>query len=236
MSSSYFKAPRKRKPPSQRFLALRRVKNTLAVPLKLRIQRPATSSKSKNFYALTQHSRETPTRENLWGLRLGRDGKRRSPLPGSHHPRLSWKFVAGPSSSQPLLLFEVKQPLCVNAAYTGHPTDPAKGRFRHPARKGEAQRAFRTGFHQPPALCGGPSPAILRHSLHIQFRQSIPLAAAVVKIFGGKILILYQGALQNFHAGILLPAGKKCYNTEHTMFYARKMPAEKGGRTGCLCR
>lgn len=95
----------------------------------MRTHWPATSSKSTNFYALTQHSRGAPTRLLPLGPPARKGWERRSPLPGSHHPRLSGKFVAGPSSSQPLLLFEVKQPLCVNAAYAGDPTGP-KGRFR----------------------------------------------------------------------------------------------------------
>ena len=35
----------------------------------------------------------------LWDLQLGRDGRFDVPLPGSHHPRLSLKFLPIPSSS-----------------------------------------------------------------------------------------------------------------------------------------
>ena len=128
-----------------------------------------TSSRPISLYALTQHSRKTPTRLSPLGPSARKGWEHCSPLPESHHPRLSEKFVAGPSSSQLLLLFEVKQPLCVNAACAGDPTGPKGGSGS--GSEGTGSGAFRAGSHQPPALCSGPSPATLRHSLHIQFRQ-----------------------------------------------------------------
>jgi len=45
-----------------------------------------------------------------------------SPLPGSHHPRLSEKFVIGSVFIDAFNLIEVQQPLCTDVAYTGFPT------------------------------------------------------------------------------------------------------------------
>lgn len=93
------------------------------------------SSKSINFYALTQHSREVSTGcLNLSGFQLRSDKNstvlyRDRTIPGSLINSLQV-----PSSSTLLFRFEVKQPLCTNVAYTGHPTH---FRFRFPAQKGE---------------------------------------------------------------------------------------------------
>lgn len=103
------------------------------------------------------------------------------------------------------------------------------GRERHKGRSAPVSTSHRL------SAAGHPRPFFVTAFI-FNFVKVYHSRRRLSRFLAEKILILYQGALQNFHAGILLPAGKKCYNTEYTMFYARKMPAEKGGRTGCLCR
>ena len=99
---------RKKENPSQSILALRRVQHnvSLAVPLKLRTHRSATSSKSNNFYALTRHSRVA--------LHTGRlqasssEGRGKSffiPIHTSH--RLSEMFFRPNHSSSRLFCYEI---------------------------------------------------------------------------------------------------------------------------------
>ena len=73
-----------------------------------------------------------------------------SPLPGSHHPRLSEKFVAGSVFIDAFHLIEVKQPLCTDVAYTGFPTHVC---FGFPAQKWEDKDNKHTDLHQPSVLC-----------------------------------------------------------------------------------
>ncbi len=81
-------------------LALRRVMMTRGTTQIARGFR--TTSGTDMPYALTQHSRETPTGNNRSDLRLGSDGMKLQPA-GSHQSRLSAGPPAVPSSSQPCM-------------------------------------------------------------------------------------------------------------------------------------
>ena len=81
-------------------LALRRVMMTRGTTQIVRGFR--TTSGTDMPYALTQHSRETPTGGYRSDLRLGSDGMKLQPA-GSHHTRLSAGPPAVPSSSQPCM-------------------------------------------------------------------------------------------------------------------------------------
>ena len=121
---------------------------TLAVPLKLRIYNPPPLRSQTT----SMHSRSTLGKRLLgvrpFGQPLGLPAQKGwevcSPLPGSHHPRLSEKIVAG-SVFINAFIFEVCQPLCTDAAHSGRPTHI---RFRLPARKGE-DRSFAYRFTPP---------------------------------------------------------------------------------------
>ena len=73
-----------------------------------------------------------------------------SPLPGSHHPRLSGKITRRFRLHRRLYFIEVKQLLCTDVAYTGFPTHQS---FRFPAQKREDKDNKHTDSHQPSALC-----------------------------------------------------------------------------------
>ena len=106
------------------FYALRRVKIlkfALAVPLKLRIYI------IRHLFEVYQLlcTNVAYTGNAYWvfeplGLPAQKGWEIYSPLPGSHHPRLSEKFVTV-SVFIDAFVFEVYQPLCTYVAYTGHP-------------------------------------------------------------------------------------------------------------------
>ena len=97
----------------------------------------ATSSKSINFYALTQHSRGAPTRYYVYlsDFRLKSDRKFCSPLSGFHRPRLSEKIVAGSVFINAFIFRSLSTSMHLRSNHV-IPYFFIK-MFKHPARKGE---------------------------------------------------------------------------------------------------